>query len=238
MVEKIKFKKGDRVRFNSPGRTNLHNKIGTVMEDNSTQPWIDFDEYVATNHKDDLGRHGYRHCCMQYELELVEEVKEKIEKVLPPGVRVKVDGYGDNLGRIIGKSCIGVDELQSYNFVPSRNFWSQSLAYKDVNSSCGVSIGFSAGIKNETADIIKEPKETKTNKKTIMNKISTFVKRLIDPDTQALIEAGFISQENMQPTREGLEVLTETLFFANKAELVKLAKAKLAEEKGDKKATK
>lgn len=67
------------------------------------------------------------------------------------------------------------------------------------------------------------------NKKTIMKKINTFVKKLIDSDTQKLIEARFIS-EDLSLTSCGIAALQEILFFENKAKMVEKAKEIIAEE--------
>ncbi len=63
-----------------------------------------------------------------------------------------------------------------------------------------------------------------------MTRVSEMFKRLLDADTQALVEAGFLS-ENLELTDCGKGQLVALLFAANKDALVILAKAKLAEAK-------
>ena len=274
-----KFKIGDRVRFTDWKRTDMAGKIGTVKENDSTQPWIDFDENLKLKLRDDQGRMGHRHPCEQCDLELVvkmemDEVEvAKEENIIKDGTRVYVKDIGiykDVAGKfgtykrgfvefdeeIVGghsgdctgkdKHCwfIGTELLdiikeveeveeveekvngyqKAIGSVPKLNYYGSNWTRISGNLLAEeLHIGVDTAINK-----IKEPK------KTIMNKISTFVKRLIDPDTQALIEAGFISQDTMTVSYEGQNQLNEILFFANKAELVKLAKAKLAEEKGEK----
>jgi hypothetical protein len=65
--------------------------------------------------------------------------------------------------------------------------------------------------------------------KTIMQKVSTMFKLLVNDDTKALKEAGYINGD-LELTDEGNNELRAILFAANKAELVKVAKDKLAEE--------
>lgn len=71
-------------------------------------------------------------------------------------------------------------------------------------------------------------KLTPTTVKNTMEKISNFVKKLIDPDAQALMEAGFIGKD-MRVTAEGTNELLSILFFANKPALVAAAKDIIAE---------
>lgn len=61
------------------------------------------------------------------------------------------------------------------------------------------------------------------NKQTIMQKLNSMIKRLLDKDSQALYEAGFIDGD-LRITQRGKEELDGIIFEANKAELVRLAK--------------
>ena len=66
-------------------------------------------------------------------------------------------------------------------------------------------------------------------KKTIMSKITTIMKKLLDADTQALVKAGFLNSE-LDVTIEGQNELNAILFNTNKAALVEAANAKIADE--------
>lgn len=67
------------------------------------------------------------------------------------------------------------------------------------------------------------------NAKTIMQKVTSMFKVLVDKDTQILKKAGFINGD-LELTSEGQSALNAVLFNANKAELVKLAQEVLDEE--------
>lgn len=68
-----------------------------------------------------------------------------------------------------------------------------------------------------------------TTKKSTMSKLTTMFKSLVDADTQALRKAGFINGD-LEITCEGQNELNVILFQANKAALVAVANAKIAEE--------
>ena len=69
-----------------------------------------------------------------------------------------------------------------------------------------------------------------SKKGTIMSKLTSMFKVLVDKDTQVLKKAGFINGD-LELTSEGQSALNAVLFNANKAELVKLAQEMLDEEK-------
>lgn len=71
------------------------------------------------------------------------------------------------------------------------------------------------------------------SKPTIMNQLTSMLKRLLDPDGQALYEAGFINGD-LKLTESGKEELNNIIFDANKAALVQVAKEKIAEAKAQK----
>jgi hypothetical protein len=75
--------------------------------------------------------------------------------------------------------------------------------------------------------------ETISQPKKIMNKLTSMLKRILDPEAQTLYKAGFIDG-NMALTSRGQEALNAILFTANKAELVKQAEEELKEEKENK----
>lgn len=64
--------------------------------------------------------------------------------------------------------------------------------------------------------------EVNKPKKTIMNKVSIMMKKLLDADTQELVKAGLINGDLM-PTYDGISELNAILFIANKAALVERA---------------
>lgn len=76
-------------------------------------------------------------------------------------------------------------------------------------------------------EVIIKPKQT------IMQKLNLFVKKLLDQDLKTLIKAGYVD-ECLNLTEAGRQALTAILFFEKKAELVKAAEEKLAEEKEEK----
>ena len=67
------------------------------------------------------------------------------------------------------------------------------------------------------------------NKKPIMQKLNVMMKKLLDADTQTLVKACYIDGD-LELTEEGKDALLATVFDTNKAALVALATAKLAEE--------
>jgi len=70
-----------------------------------------------------------------------------------------------------------------------------------------------------------------SNKITIMKKLSNFIKKTVDGDTQELLKAGYINGD-LEPTDEGKNRLGEILWFANLPAIVALAKeANLEAEK-------
>lgn len=77
---------------------------------------------------------------------------------------------------------------------------------------------------DEMSNYTWEP--TKTNKKTLMTTVTSMMRNLLDPETQALIEAGFLGQD-LELTSEGSGALDAIVFAQNKEALVKAAKAKL-----------
>ena len=70
--------------------------------------------------------------------------------------------------------------------------------------------------------------------KTIMTKLNTMMKKLLDSDTQTLIKAGFIDGD-LQLTEGGEVELATLVFMEKKEELVKLAQAQLDEAKKENK---
>ena len=77
-------------------------------------------------------------------------------------------------------------------------------------------------------DIIKL-EDKKINKKM---KITNLVKSILDSDTRTLVKAGFINGD-LALTDEGINELVGILFLEKKAELVKIAKETLKDEKED-----
>jgi len=74
-----------------------------------------------------------------------------------------------------------------------------------------------------------EELELLTNKNT-MQKLNSMMKRLLDADTKKLVQAGLINGD-LELTDEGIEALRAIEFEGHKAELVKIAEEKIAEEK-------
>ncbi len=73
------------------------------------------------------------------------------------------------------------------------------------------------------------------NKSSIMKKLSNYIKKTVDKDTQELLKAGLING-GLEPTTDGTNALREILWFKYLPELVEQAKEINAEnEKTDKK---
>lgn len=70
------------------------------------------------------------------------------------------------------------------------------------------------------------------NKKTIMQKVSLMMKKLLSKDIQTLVKAGYINGD-LDLTERGKDVLLAQLFESNRAELVKSAEEELAEEENN-----
>ncbi len=68
------------------------------------------------------------------------------------------------------------------------------------------------------------------NTKKMTKTVSSMAKKLLDADSQALVQAGFIS-ESLTITQEGSDALREIMFDKYKKELVAVAKSKIKEEK-------
>jgi hypothetical protein len=67
-------------------------------------------------------------------------------------------------------------------------------------------------------------------KKTLMTKLNTMMKKLLDADTQTLVKAGYINGD-LELTSAGRDALNTIVFQANKAALVAMAQEALEEEK-------
>lgn len=67
-------------------------------------------------------------------------------------------------------------------------------------------------------------------KKTLMTKLTNMIKKFLDADAQALVEAGFINGD-LELTEAGRRALTEITFDKYKADLVAVAKAQIEEAK-------
>lgn len=57
----------------------------------------------------------------------------------------------------------------------------------------------------------------------IMKKLSNFIKKTVDADTQELLKAGLINGD-LEPTADGVKVLNEITWFANIKDIVARAK--------------
>lgn len=66
-------------------------------------------------------------------------------------------------------------------------------------------------------------------KKTLMNKVSTMMKKLLDADTQTLVKAGYLNGD-LDLTDKGKTALNTIVFMANKADLVVSAQEAIDEE--------
>lgn len=67
------------------------------------------------------------------------------------------------------------------------------------------------------------------SEKTIMSKLNSMMKRLLNEDTQTLYKAGIINGD-LELTSEGNKILSAILFSANQTALIEEAKAIIAEQ--------
>lgn len=125
----------------------------------------------------------------------------------------------------------GRDELNTYTGTVSRisspgievdkdngsRAWSCSIKGEKVATACGCWDGVSY------LELIESVKT-----KTIMEKVSVMMKKLLSKDIQTLVKAGYINGD-LDLTEQGQKVLMAQLFDANKAELVKSAEEDIAE---------
>ena len=74
----------------------------------------------------------------------------------------------------------------------------------------------------------EEHLELISTKKSIMFKLNSMMKRLLDADIKKLIKGGLINGD-LQLTEEGKETLMSIIFEGNKAELVKVAEENIKE---------
>lgn len=75
----------------------------------------------------------------------------------------------------------------------------------------------------------------KPKKKPFMKTLSTWLKKTLDADTQALVITGYLDEE-LEPTEKAYDAIDEMNFDDRKAALVEKAKAEIAEEEAKKKA--
>ena len=80
-------------------------------------------------------------------------------------------------------------------------------------------------LREEQMELIEEVKPIK-----IMKKLGNMMKKLLDSDTQVLVEAGYINGD-LEITSDGSKVLQEISFDTFKKTFVELAKKKVEEEK-------
>lgn len=72
----------------------------------------------------------------------------------------------------------------------------------------------------------------KINSITLMKKLSNFVTKCVDADTQALLKAGYINGD-LEPTEKAFDKIDEINFFANRAALVVAANEEIAAEEAE-----
>ena len=69
--------------------------------------------------------------------------------------------------------------------------------------------------------------------KSIMRNLNNYITKLVDADTRALCEAGYLNGD-LEPTQKAFDTIAEINFFANKAELIARAVQEIADEKAKK----
>lgn len=121
------------------------------------------------------------------------------------------------------------DEIKTYKKVG----YSSDGPYPDeANGKIGATC--SGCIKREH---IVELSPLKSNKITIMKKLSNFIKKTVNADTQELLKAGLVNGD-LEPTDEGIKELTQINWFANLQALVDRAKELNAEAEAESKKNK
>lgn len=81
--------------------------------------------------------------------------------------------------------------------------------------------------------LFKLPIKNNNKPKSMIKKLSNFITKAVNEDTQALIKAGYVNSD-LEPTEKGYEALREILYFENQPKLVERAKAEIATEEAKK----
>ncbi len=140
------------------------------------------------------------------------------------GDRVRITGYPNAWSSAFGSCPVGI----AYPI---------DVTIKNIRQEGDVCpyIGMSAnGYGFDLTALIEKKYISKINNKTIMNKLNSMLKRLLDKDAQALYKVGFLNGD-LELTEAGKKELDGIAFETYKAELVKKAEEIIAEEKEEKK---
>lgn len=137
-------------------------------------------------------------------------------------------GYGVTFNKpapvfAIGDRVQNVQSRESELPSPNRGKYGKVVSVSDYPSGLVYHVKYEDGATGSG-----EAKYYKLANQKIMKRLSNFIKKAVDADTQELIKAGFING-NLEPTAEGWEANREILWFSNHEALVKLAKERNAE---------
>lgn len=109
--------------------------------------------------------------------------------------------------------------------------WEEDIGGHSCNGRCKDRYGYF--VNRDNIELLTSS-SGKNTLRTIKMKLNSMMKRLLDADTKKLIEGGIIDGD-LQLTEKGRETLIAILFDEKKAELVKVAEEKIAEEKRENK---
>jgi len=163
----------------------------------------------------------------------------EFKQIQGPGNRKQTKFKVGDKVKILGKSVPGFEGWENYKErYPKENGYHYGYV-KEIRgdgsgreaSNCIVVSGEQNATGNYFAsrdlELIKTPVK---GGKTIMQKITTLAKRLLDKKLQKLYRVGYVN-DGLSLTEKGKEALLEVLFLEKKDELVKLADEEIKEEK-------
>ena len=99
----------------------------------------------------------------------------------------------------------------------------------DITVSNGTVVAYD--VESKYFDLITSSDEI-NKQRTSKMRLNSMMKRLMDPDVKKLMKAGLINGDLLL-TEEGKDELTAIMFDEKKAELVKIAEEKIAEDKSE-----
>lgn len=173
-----------------------------------------------------------------------------VEELYDDGIYIamKAGGYGFSLSNLIENNNIKLvnrvevlGEVKKRDFKvrdkvdPEESFWGHSAVDELYKKWKNWIVGGTEQTRREQLPrwVIDEIADYKPVKKTIMNTVTTMMKKMLDGDTQALVKAGYVNG-GLELTPEGKIALVEILFTEYKTELVASAKEVIKEAEKNK----
>lgn len=216
-----KFKVGDKVRLVNHIVTSYYKqawyfkgKTGIVHEIEDDQIWVVWDDHMPSGPDN-----GYAH-----RFELVEHSEYLEAKKFHSAIAEKKMADYE-----LPENQVRQNE---YVFEGSGLRFSSGSAY-----SASLPGKITPGSQDWVLDELAVLADYKNKKKTIMSKITTMMKKLLDGQTRKFIEAGFLDS-NLEMTTEGYKALHMITFEEHKAKLEAAADERIAEIKAEKEACK